>query len=469
MTSPVAPVVFRFGEFELDLGAYELRRQGRRVKLGKQPMDLLILLVQRPRQLVSRAEIAERLWGPDVFVDIETGVNTAISKVRQALRDTADRPAYVETVAGRGYRFIAPIDIVPMPVQSVNRSATPSAPAAATQSRAAPSTRSTDRQRSAAPRAAMAGRRGGRHRPRGRRPCVRRGVASPGRRERAARADDDRRPPLRERRARSRAGLPGARPHRRDQRLARPDRPRPRHRQGPDRPLQGHHQDGLRDRPGAGGRVPGRRDGPRRGRAPARHHHADPGPRPGARLVAGLRARDHQRAGAAAGRQRGDRGADPRPPVSGRGRGRGQPPDRGARGLRRLPARPLPSEPANTRRPTSRPSRPIGGRPRWIRTTRWRGRVSRPPTRRAFSMPTRVPPTWARRPARPRTVRSAPTPSSPTRSSWPATSTGSWTGTGRPPSAGSARRSPSIRGLWMPIACWATASRRWAGPARQRP
>ena len=132
MTSPVAPVVCRFGEFELDLGAYELRRQGRRVKLGKQPMDLLILLVQRPRQLVSRGEIAERLWGPDVFVDIETGVNTAISKVRQALRDTADRPAYVETVAGRGYRFIALIDIVPVPVPSVNRSATPPAPVAAT-------------------------------------------------------------------------------------------------------------------------------------------------------------------------------------------------------------------------------------------------------------------------------------------------------------------------------------------------
>ena len=133
MTSPVAPVVFRFGEFELDLGAYELRRQGRRVKLGRQPMDLLILLVQRPRQLVSRTEIAERLWGPDVFVDIETGVNTAISKVRQALRDTADRPAYVETVAGRGYRFIAPIDILPAPVPTVNRQATPQAPVAATQ------------------------------------------------------------------------------------------------------------------------------------------------------------------------------------------------------------------------------------------------------------------------------------------------------------------------------------------------
>jgi TolB-like protein/DNA-binding winged helix-turn-helix (wHTH) protein/Flp pilus assembly protein TadD len=107
--SPFPPVL-RFGEFELDRGAYELRRHGRRVKIGRQPMDLLILLVERPRQLVPRSEIAERLWGPDVFVDVETGVNTAISKVRQALRDDADRPAYVETVAGKGYRFIAPID-----------------------------------------------------------------------------------------------------------------------------------------------------------------------------------------------------------------------------------------------------------------------------------------------------------------------------------------------------------------------
>lgn len=107
--SPVPPVL-RFGDYELDRGAYELRRHGRRVKIGRQPMDLLILLVERPRQLVTRSEIAERLWGPDVFVDVETGVNTAISKVRQALRDDADRPVYVETVAGKGYRFIAPLD-----------------------------------------------------------------------------------------------------------------------------------------------------------------------------------------------------------------------------------------------------------------------------------------------------------------------------------------------------------------------
>ena len=81
---------FRFRDFELDVAAYELRRQGRPVKLGRQPMDLLILLVERRRQLVSRSDIVERLWGKDVFVDVETGVNTAISKIRQALRDSPE-------------------------------------------------------------------------------------------------------------------------------------------------------------------------------------------------------------------------------------------------------------------------------------------------------------------------------------------------------------------------------------------
>src|SRR6476469_2006714 len=99
-----------FGDFELDRSAYELRRKGRRVKLGRQQMDLLIFLVERPHQLVSRADIVERLWGADVFVDVETGVNTAISKVRQALRDSADAPTFVETVAGKGYRFIAEVE-----------------------------------------------------------------------------------------------------------------------------------------------------------------------------------------------------------------------------------------------------------------------------------------------------------------------------------------------------------------------
>jgi TolB-like protein/DNA-binding winged helix-turn-helix (wHTH) protein/Tfp pilus assembly protein PilF len=111
------PDTFRFGDFELDVAAYELRRQGRPVKLERQPMDLLILLVERRRQLVSRAEIIDRLWGKDVFVDVETGVNTAISKIRQVLRDSTDAPAFVETVPGKGYRFIATVESEkPLPV-----------------------------------------------------------------------------------------------------------------------------------------------------------------------------------------------------------------------------------------------------------------------------------------------------------------------------------------------------------------
>ena len=105
-----APETFRFGDFELDVAAYQLRRRGHPVKIGRQPMDLLILLVQHPGQLVPRAAIVERLWGQDVFVDVETGVNTAISKIRQALRDSPEAPAFVETVPGKGYRFIAPLE-----------------------------------------------------------------------------------------------------------------------------------------------------------------------------------------------------------------------------------------------------------------------------------------------------------------------------------------------------------------------
>ncbi len=101
----------RFGDFELDVVGYELRRHGRPVRLERQPMDLLLLLVERGRQLVSRTDIVDRLWSKDVFVDVETGVNTAIRKVRRALRDSADSPAFIETVPGRGYRFIADVEV----------------------------------------------------------------------------------------------------------------------------------------------------------------------------------------------------------------------------------------------------------------------------------------------------------------------------------------------------------------------
>jgi DNA-binding winged helix-turn-helix (wHTH) protein len=111
MSQPDSHSTFRFGEFELDISAYELRRGGQPVHLERQPMDLLILLVERHRQLVWRADIVKRLWDPGVFVDVEMGVNTAIRKVRQALRDSRESPAFVETISGKGYRFIAPVTI----------------------------------------------------------------------------------------------------------------------------------------------------------------------------------------------------------------------------------------------------------------------------------------------------------------------------------------------------------------------
>jgi TolB-like protein/DNA-binding winged helix-turn-helix (wHTH) protein/tetratricopeptide (TPR) repeat protein len=105
----------RFADFVLDLSAYELRRQGRVVRLERRPMDLLVLLIQRRGQLVSRSDIVEQLWGKDVFVDVETGVNTVMWKVRAALHDSPEAPTFVETVPGKGYRFIAAVEVVPAP------------------------------------------------------------------------------------------------------------------------------------------------------------------------------------------------------------------------------------------------------------------------------------------------------------------------------------------------------------------
>lgn len=100
---------FQFGEFTLDLSSYRLQRAGRRLRLEKLPMELLILLVQRQGELVSREEIAERLWGKDVFLDVDHGINTAIRKIRRTLRDDSEKPRFVETVVGKGYRFAAPV------------------------------------------------------------------------------------------------------------------------------------------------------------------------------------------------------------------------------------------------------------------------------------------------------------------------------------------------------------------------
>src|SRR5580765_8797813 len=100
---------FQFSDYVLDSGRYELRRGERTLKLEKIPMELLILLVEREGALVSREEILQRIWGKDVFFESDSGINTAVSKLRQALRDDAERPKYIQTVVGKGYRFIAPI------------------------------------------------------------------------------------------------------------------------------------------------------------------------------------------------------------------------------------------------------------------------------------------------------------------------------------------------------------------------
>jgi Tol biopolymer transport system component/DNA-binding winged helix-turn-helix (wHTH) protein len=103
----VTSTVIRFREFELDCERYELRRNGRAVKLEKMPMELLILLAAKKGHLVSRQEMVERLWGNEVYVDSEHGINTAIRKLRQALHDDPEKPRFLETVTGKGYRFIA--------------------------------------------------------------------------------------------------------------------------------------------------------------------------------------------------------------------------------------------------------------------------------------------------------------------------------------------------------------------------
>lgn len=109
---PSSRETFRFGDFDLDVSAYELRFQGRAVQIERRPMDLLVMLVERRGQLVSRRDIVELLWGQDVFVEVEPGINTVIWKIRGALGDSADHPTFVETVSGRGYRFVAPVDVM---------------------------------------------------------------------------------------------------------------------------------------------------------------------------------------------------------------------------------------------------------------------------------------------------------------------------------------------------------------------
>lgn len=104
-----SPEIVRFGTFEVDLRAGELRKQGRRIKLQDQPFQVLAVLLQRPGEVVTREELRSQNWPPDTFVDFDNSLNTAINKLREALGDSADNPRFIETLPRRGYRFIAPV------------------------------------------------------------------------------------------------------------------------------------------------------------------------------------------------------------------------------------------------------------------------------------------------------------------------------------------------------------------------
>jgi len=106
----------KFGDdLELDPRAYELRRAGRHLKLERIPMELLLLLVELRGQLVTREQIIERVWGKDVFLDADTSINSAIRKIRTVLKDDPEQPKFIQTVTGRGYRFIGGVtDVVPL-------------------------------------------------------------------------------------------------------------------------------------------------------------------------------------------------------------------------------------------------------------------------------------------------------------------------------------------------------------------
>src|ERR1700719_4407892 len=110
--SPMRSASRAVGEIELDLGRYELRRHGRRVKLEKKPMDLLIFLVARREQLVSRQEIVTKLWRSDLFIDAEPNINNIVRKIRTALGDNSAKPRFLETVVGKGYRFVGQVRVI---------------------------------------------------------------------------------------------------------------------------------------------------------------------------------------------------------------------------------------------------------------------------------------------------------------------------------------------------------------------
>lgn len=111
MSAPSSPML-KFGPYLVDLAAGDIRKNGSRTRLQEKPLRVLALLAERQGQLVSREELQKHLWPEDTFVDFETGLNTAVSKLREALADRAGTPRYIETVPRRGYRFLPPVEFI---------------------------------------------------------------------------------------------------------------------------------------------------------------------------------------------------------------------------------------------------------------------------------------------------------------------------------------------------------------------
>src|SRR5229473_4052693 len=101
--------IARFGIFEVDLNAMGLRKHGLRLKLPEQPFQILVMLLERPGEIVTRDELRNRLWQTDTFVDFDHGLNNAVMRLREVLGDSSENPRFVETIPRRGYRFIAPV------------------------------------------------------------------------------------------------------------------------------------------------------------------------------------------------------------------------------------------------------------------------------------------------------------------------------------------------------------------------
>jgi TolB-like protein/DNA-binding winged helix-turn-helix (wHTH) protein len=121
------------GKLRVDLDRYEVTVNGKRVKLERQPMDLLILFVQKRGELVTRDEIIDKLWGKDVFVDVDRGINSAVRKIRTVLGDDPAQPHYLETVVGKGYRFVGEVEVVGLAAEVVpSSSSQPATPASRT-------------------------------------------------------------------------------------------------------------------------------------------------------------------------------------------------------------------------------------------------------------------------------------------------------------------------------------------------